>query len=104
GRGLGGGTMSGRGRVVLAGCDWIRTGLMFEPRGHDMMSGGFLYPPANEDADIGILFIETSGCLPMCGHGTMGIVTFGLENGLIQPRTPGRFKAEVPAGIIELAY
>jgi 4-hydroxyproline epimerase len=55
--------------------------------------GGFLYPLANEDADIGILFIETSGCLPMCGHGTMGIVTFGLENGLIHPRTPGRFAA-----------
>ena len=62
---LHGRTMSERRQDFLARFDWIRTGLMFEPRGHDMMSGGFLYPPANEDADIGILFIETSGCMPM---------------------------------------
>ena len=68
-----GGTMSEKRRDFLARFDWMRTGLMFEPRGHDMMSGGFLYPPASADADIGILFIETSGCLPMCGHGTIGI-------------------------------
>jgi 4-hydroxyproline epimerase len=84
--------------------DWIRTGLCFEPRGHDMMSGGFLYPPTDPANDIGILFIETSGCLPMCGHGTIGIVTFGLENGLIQPQTPGHLKVEVPAGEIEIDY
>jgi 4-hydroxyproline epimerase len=84
--------------------DWIRTGLMFEPRGHDMMSGGFLYPPTRPDCDAGILFIETSGCLPMCGHGTIGIVTFGLEHGLIQPREPGRLRLEVPAGVIDIAY
>lgn len=100
---LKGATMSERRQDFLARYDWIRTGLCFEPRGHDMMSGGFLYP-AGADADVGILFIETSGCLPMCGHGTIGIVTFGIENGLIRPRTPGRFVAEVPAGSIELHY
>src|SRR5688572_15222375 len=84
--------------------DWIRTGLMFEPRGHDMMSGGILYPPTRADADLGILFIETSGCLPMCGHGTIGILTFGLEHGLIRPRTPGRLRVEVPAGVIDVEY
>jgi 4-hydroxyproline epimerase len=84
--------------------DWIRTGLCFEPRGHDMMSGGFLYPPTREDADCGILFIETSGCLPMCGHGTIGIITFGLEHGLIRPRTPGELVVEVPAGLIRVSY
>lgn len=84
--------------------DWIRTSLCFEPRGHDMMSGGFLYPPTRADADIGILFIETSGCLPMCGHGTIGIITFGLENGLIKPRTPGSLRVEVPAGVIDIVY
>lgn len=84
--------------------DWIRTSLCFEPRGHDMMSGGFLYPPTEPDADVGILFIETSGCLPMCGHGTIGIITFGLEHGLIQPRVPGRLSVEVPAGRIEITY
>jgi 4-hydroxyproline epimerase len=101
---LRGATMSERRQDFLARYDWIRTGLCFEPRGHDMMSGGFLYPPTSADADVGILFIETSGCLPMCGHGTIGIVTFGIENGLIKPRTPGHFIADVPAGRIELRY
>ena len=101
---LKGASMSERRQDFLARFDWIRTGLCFEPRGHDMMSGGFLYPPTRDDTDIGILFIETSGCLPMCGHGTIGIVTFGLEHGLIQPATPGRLTVEVPAGIIDIAY
>ena len=101
---LAGASMSERRQDFLARFDWIRTSLCFEPRGHDMMSGGFLYPPTRPDTDIGILFIETSGCLPMCGHGTIGMVTFGLEHGLIQPRTPGRLRVEVPAGIIDIAY
>jgi 4-hydroxyproline epimerase len=101
---LRGATMSDRRQDFLTRYDWIRTGLCFEPRGHDMMSGGFLYPPVSADADVGILFMETSGCLPMCGHGTIGIVTFGIENGLIRPRRPGRFVADVPAGPIELTY
>ena len=101
---LNGASMSERRQDFMARYDWIRTGLCFEPRGHDMMSGGFLYPPTTPDADVGILFIETSGCLPRCGHGTIGIVTFGIVNGLIKPRMPGRFIAEVPAGKIELNY
>jgi len=101
---LKGDSMSARRQDFLARFDWIRTGLMFEPRGHDMMSGGFLYPPTQADCDAGILFIETSGCLPMCGHGTIGIVTFALENGLITPREPGRLRLEVPAGVIDIAY
>ncbi|MGV3481241.1 MAG: 4-hydroxyproline epimerase [Sphingobium sp.] len=100
---LRGSSMAERRQDFLARFDWIRTGLCFEPRGHDMMSGGFLYPPCG-DADAAILFIETSGCLPMCGHGTIGMITFGLENGLIQPREPGRLTVEVPAGTIEIAY
>ncbi|HZU65259.1 MAG TPA: 4-hydroxyproline epimerase [Novosphingobium sp.] len=99
-----GNSMAERRADFLARFDWIRTGLCFEPRGHDMMSGGFLYPPTRPDTDIGILFIETSGCLPMCGHGTIGMITFGLEHGLIVPRTPGRLKVEVPAGLIDIDY
>jgi 4-hydroxyproline epimerase len=101
---LRGDSMSARRQDFLARFDWIRTGLCFEPRGHDMMSGGFLYPPTRDDSDVGILFIETSGCLPMCGHGTIGIITFALEHGLILPATPGRLRVEVPAGIIDIAY
>ncbi|PXA88168.1 4-hydroxyproline epimerase [Caulobacter sp. D4A] len=101
---LRGASMSERRQDFLARFDWIRTGLMFEPRGHDMMSGGFLYPPTLPDCDAGILFIETSGCLPMCGHGTIGMVTFALENGLVTPREPGKLRLEVPAGVIDIAY
>lgn len=101
---LSGASMAKRRLDFLSRYDWIRTSLCFEPRGHDMMSGGFLYPPTLPDADAGILFIETSGCLPMCGHGTIGMITFGLEHGLIRPRTPGRLKIEVPAGVLDIAY
>ena len=101
---LSGANMSERRQDFLARFDWIRRGLMFEPRGHDMMSGGFLYPPFDPANDAAVLFIETSGCLPMCGHGTMGIVTFALEHGLIRPRTYGRLSLEVPAGVIGIEY
>ncbi|GAB4533237.1 MAG: 4-hydroxyproline epimerase [Amphiplicatus sp.] len=101
---LKGASMAQRRLDFLERFDWIRTSLCFEPRGHDMMSGGFLYPPTREDCDVGILFIETSGCLPMCGHGTIGLVTFGLDHGLISPREPGRLRVEVPAGVVDIAY
>lgn len=84
--------------------DWIRKGLMFEPRGHDMMSGSILYPPSDPDNDIGILFIETSGCLPMCGHGTIGTVTTMIQEGLVKPKTPGKLRLEVPAGLVTAEY
>lgn len=101
---LKGQTMSEKRQDFLANYDWIRQGLMFEPRGHDMMSGSFLYPACSENADGSILFIETSGCLPMCGHGTIGTVTAALEAGLLNPRTPGKLTLDVPAGQIQLEY
>ncbi|MFI5251349.1 MAG: 4-hydroxyproline epimerase [Bacteroidota bacterium] len=101
---LDGKTMSERRQHFLAEYDWIRTGLMFEPRGHDMMSGSILYPPTLEDTDAGILFIETSGCLPMCGHGTIGTVTVIIEHNLVKPKIPGNLRLEVPAGIVEAQY
>lgn len=101
---LDGGTMLERRAHFLSEFDWIRTGLMFEPRGHDMMSGAILYPPTRDDCDIGILFIETSGCLYMCGHGTIGTVTMALENGLIRPKTPGEVRLDTPAGVVVATY
>jgi 4-hydroxyproline epimerase len=101
---LDGATMLERRAHFLRDFDWIRTGLMFEPRGHDMMSGSILYPPTRPDCDVGVLFIETSGCLPMCGHGTIGTITMGIENGLITPRAPGRLSIDAPAGKVDIAY
>ncbi len=101
---LEGTNMSERRQDFLRRYDWIRTGLMFEPRGHDIMSGSILYPSTRDDTDMGILFIETSGCLPMCGHGTIGTVTVMIEHGLVMPKTPGKLRLEVPAGIVEAYY
>src|SRR5690606_24835741 len=101
---LEGATMMERRAHFLREFDWVRTGLMFEPRGHDMMSGSILYPPTREDCDVAILFIETSGCLPMCGHGTIGTVTFALEHGLVQATTPGTLRLDTPAGLVVAQY
>ncbi|RTL97674.1 MAG: 4-hydroxyproline epimerase [Hyphomicrobiales bacterium] len=101
---LDGSTMMERRAHFLAEYDWIRTGLMFEPRGHDVMSGSILYPPTREDCDIAILFIETSGCLPMCGHGMIGTVTMAIEHGLVKPRTPGVLRLDTPAGLVIAEY
>src|SRR5215212_8562433 len=101
---LQGRNMSEKRQHFLSAYDWIRTGLMFEPRGHDMMSGSILYPAHDPQNDIAVLFIETSGCLPMCGHGTIGTITIAIEEGLITPKTPGTIKMEAPAGVVLINY
>ena len=84
--------------------DWIRTALMFEPRGHAMMSGSMLYPSNRDDCDIGVLFIETSGCLAMCGHGAIGTVSIAIEKKLVVPRVEGELHLETPAGKVVASY
>lgn len=101
---LEGRNMSEKRQHFLREFDWIRKGLMFEPRGHDMMSGSILYPPHDPQNDAAVLFIETSGCLPMCGHGTIGTVTIAIEEGLIVPKVPGKLRLEAPAGLVLVEY
>jgi 4-hydroxyproline epimerase len=101
---LHGNNMSEKRQHFLKEYDWIRTGLMFEPRGHDMMSGSILYPPHDPQNDVAVLFIETSGCLPMCGHGTIGTITIAIEEGLVIPKTKGIVRMEAPAGLINVEY
>lgn len=101
---LDGANMSAKRQHFLKEYDWIRRGLMFEPRGHDMMSGSILFPPSDPSNDAGILFIETSGCLPMCGHGTIGTVTVMIEEGLVFPKTQGILNLETPAGLVKVSY
>lgn len=101
---LDGETMLARRAHFLQEYDWIRTGLMYEPRGHDQMSGTILYPPTRKDCDVAVLFIETSGCLPMCGHGTIGTVTIAIEEGLVNPKTTGTLCLDTPAGKVVAEY
>ena len=101
---LEGNNMSEKRQHFLNEYDWIRKGLMFEPRGHDMMSGSILYPPHDAENDFAVLFIETSGCLPMCGHGTIGTITIAIEEGLITPKKAGHIRMEAPAGLVKIEY
>ncbi len=101
---LEGKNMSEKRQHFLREYDWIRKGLMFEPRGHDMMSGSILYPPHHPQNDVAVLFIETSGCLPMCGHGTIGMITIAIEEHIIRPKVQGVVNLETPAGLVHVTY
>jgi proline racemase len=83
--------------------DDLRRLLMREPRGHSAMSGAILQPPTHPDADWGVLFIEVSGCLPMCGHGTMGVATVLVETGMIPATEPETVvMLDTPAGLVQV--
>src|SRR5919206_1035467 len=97
-----GATMFDRRRHFIEHLDHRRLLLMREPRGHGAMSGAILQPPARADADWGVVFIEVSGCLPMCGHGAIGVATVLVETGMVavsEPETVVRL--DVPAGLVE---
>jgi proline racemase len=96
-----GATMAERRVNFMREFDDLRTLLMYEPRGHSAMSGAILQPPTRPDADFGVIYIEVSGCLPMCGHGTIGVATVLLETGMvaiIEPVT--QIRLDTPAGLV----
>jgi proline racemase len=96
-----GATMADKRVHLMTELDHLRTLLMFEPRGHAAMSGAILQPPTRPDADFGVLFIEVSGCLPMCGHGTIGVATVLVETGMVPVTSPvTTIRLEVPAGLV----
>ncbi|MDO5739784.1 MAG: proline racemase family protein [Ornithinimicrobium sp.] len=98
---LPGATMFERRQRFVAERDDLRTLLMTEPRGHASMSGAILQPPTRPDADYGVLYIEVSGCLPMCGHGTMGVATVLVETGMVQVTEPETvIRLDTPAGLV----
>jgi proline racemase len=96
-----GATMAERRAYFIENMDQLRTRLMYEPRGHAAMSGAILQPPTRPDADHGVLFIEVSGALPMCGHGTIGVTTVLVETGMVPVVEPVTTVAlDVPAGLV----
>jgi proline racemase len=99
---LPGQTMADRRRYLMSERDDLRTLLMYEPRGHAAMSGAILQPPCRPDADAGVVFIEVSGCLPMCGHGTIGVATVLIETGMVEVKEPvTQIRLDTPAGLVE---
>jgi proline racemase len=98
---LPGETMAERRAYLIDHRDHLRTLLMYEPRGHAAMSGAILQPPARPDADHGVVFIEVSGALPMCGHGTIGVATVLVETGMVPVTEPvTTVRLDVPAGLV----
>lgn len=98
---LPGATMGERMRWLVTHDDELRTLLMYEPRGHAAMSGALLQPPLRPDADWGVVFIEVTGCLPMCGHGTIGVATVLVETGMVPVVEPvTTIRLDTPAGLV----
>lgn len=96
-----GDTMAERREHFVKHSDDLRTLLMYEPRGHAAMSGAILQPPTRSDCDFGVLFIEVSGCLPMCGHGTIGVATVLVETGMVEVTEPvTSIRLDTPAGLV----
>ncbi len=96
-----GDSMFERRRHFMEHMDDLRTMLMYEPRGHSAMSGAILQPPTRPDADWGVLYIEVSGCLPMCGHGTIGVATVLVETGMVEVTEPvTTIRLDTPAGLV----
>src|SRR5690242_12841510 len=96
-----GATMNERRLHFATHLDHIRRLLVNEPRGHSAMSGAILQPPTRPDADVGVLYIEVSGCLPMCGHGTIGVATVLVETGMVEVVEPvTTIRLDTPAGLV----
>jgi len=96
-----GNSMFERRAYFLEHMDDLRTLLMYEPRGHSAMSGAILQPSTRPDADWGVLYIEVSGCLPMCGHGTIGVATVLVETGMVEVVEPvTTVRLDTPAGLV----
>ena len=98
---LPGNTMEEKRQYVMNEADHLRTWLMLEPHGHGAMSGSILQPPTRSDADWGVVYIEVSGCLPMCGHGTIGTATVLVETGMVEVVEPETvIRLDTPAGLV----
>lgn len=96
-----GATMNDKRLYAMEHLDGLRGLLMNEPRGHASMSGALLQAPTRPDADWGVVYIEASGFLPMCGHGTIGVATVLVETGMVDVVEPvTEIRLDVPAGLV----
>jgi proline racemase len=94
-------TMMERKQYVGANYDHYRTALMLEPRGHKDMFGALVTAPVHPEADLGVIFMENSGYLNMCGHGSIGTATVAVETGLVKVTEPYTYLTlDAPAGLV----
>lgn len=84
--------------------DWIRKFICYEPRGNEVMSGTIITEPCNAAADVGVLYFEVGGWMPMCGHDTIGVGTALVEAGLVKVTEPlTQITLDTPAGLVKLS-
>ena len=98
---LPGDTMMQKKEYLTAHYDHLRSALMLEPRGHRDMFGALMTEPVHEEADFGVIFMESGGCLNMCGHGSIGTAAVIVETGMIPVTEPYTdVVLDAPSGLI----
>ena len=94
-----GDTVLDKRRFAAAELEDVRKLLVYEPRGHADMYGGFVVDPDDDGADIGVVFFHNAGYSTACGHGTIALVTWALESGAIpHSGTEAKVVVDVPSG------
>lgn len=98
---LKGNTMMEKKNDLMEHYDFLRSALMLEPRGHRDMFGALLTEPVHEEADYGVIFMDSGGCLNMCGHGSIGTASMLVETGMVEVTEPyTEVVLDAPSGII----
>jgi proline racemase/trans-L-3-hydroxyproline dehydratase len=99
-----GGNMKEKNAFVKKNLEHLRRLVLYEPRGRSTMCGAFLVEPSASEADVGVIFMEPIGLVPMCGHGSIAIGKYLVESGRVKVTEPvTRIKLDTHAGIVELA-
>jgi proline racemase len=99
---LHGRTLKDRSRDLLHRHADLRRSLMWEPRGHLVMFGAVVVPPADPAADLGLVFMDGGGAVQMCVHGTIGAVTALVETGRLKPPRDGVLAVDTPAALVRV--
>ena len=97
-----GATILDKRRDALERLDHVRRLLVFEPRGHADMYGCFVVEPNDAGADLGVVFFHNAGYSTACGHGTIALVTWALDEGMVERHEgENHVVVDVPSGRLE---
>src|SRR5205085_7601048 len=98
---LGRGSMAERRALLRERHDWLRSAVVNEPRGSDVIVGALLCQPADPSCAAGVIFFNNVGYIGMCGHGTIGVAVTLAHLGRLGP---GRHRLETPVGVVAFEY